>query len=151
MLLYNFGTILKWFFMQLYPIMAGKRVSVNVTLKFIGIHFCSDCRLLFRLSKKTEHLCSVWFFLFSHFLPIESSFRQKVFLRYWRYRLPEFKSKKNILPPIIFCKVLGVWKLPKWPCSGLNYARFEEFFRIVQSVTRFLIMRGHLSRTTKSF
>ena len=30
-----------------------------------------NCQLLFQLSKKTEYLCSVVFFLFSQFSPIE--------------------------------------------------------------------------------
>ena len=33
----------------------------------------------------------------------------------------------------IFFKALGVWKLPNWPFSGLNYARFEEFIDNAES------------------
>ena len=32
----------------------------------------------------------------------------------------------------------GGLKLPKWPGFGLNYARFEEFFRVARSVTRII-------------
>ena len=28
--------------------------------------------------------------------------------------------------------------MPNWPCSGLNYARFEEFIHINDSVTRII-------------
>ena len=45
---------------------------------------------------------------------------------------------KDILPTIIFCKILGIWKLPYWACSGPNYARFEEFIPNAESVKKLL-------------
>ena len=45
---------------------------------------------------------------------------------------------KDVLPPIVFRKVLGVWKLPNWQCSGLNYARFEEFIHNAERLTRIM-------------
>ena len=61
-------------------------------------------------------------------------------------------EKKNKYGPalIVFSKVLGVWKLPNWLNSGLNYVRFEEFVHNVESVRK-LFMRGELSRTKQWF
>ena len=65
-------------------------------------------------------------FLFSQFSPIEIIVVSKNFLYFIE------------LPPNIFSKVLGVSKLPKWPYFGLNYARFEEFIQIAESVSRII-------------
>ena len=76
-------------------------------------------------------------FLFGQFSSIEI----KVFDEKCLYPIEDidFLILEDILPPIIFCKVLGVWKLPNWPCSGLNYARFEEFIHIAEKVTRIIV------------
>ena len=55
---------------------------------------------------------------------------------HWRYWLPEIKCIKIFY--LHFCKVLVVWKMPIWLCSGLNYARFEEFIHNAESVTRII-------------
>ena len=75
-------------------------------------------------------------FLFSQFLPIEIIVFDKVFL----YPIEDFdflsSNSKIYLTSEYFCKVFWVWKLSNWPCSGLNYARSEEFLHIADSVTR---------------
>ena len=45
---------------------------------------------------------------------------------------------KYILPPIIFCKVPWVWKLPIWLSSSLIYALFEDFIQNVENITRII-------------
>ena len=84
------------------------------------------------------------------FLPIELIvFNKSFFIPHWRYRVLN-SNLKRYFTSIIFCKVLGVWKLPNWPRSGLNYAHFEKFVHNAESVTR-IFMRDELTRTTKLF
>ena len=63
--------------------------------------FCSDFR------KKTEYLCSVWFFLFGQFWPIEIIVFNKIFL----YPIEDIdflsSNAKRYIPLIIFVKSLG--------------------------------------------
>ena len=110
-------------------------------------------RVVPRLSKKTEYIslgcfCSGFrrkrniytrcvFFIQSVLADRNNSFLPNFSIPYWRYRLSGFKFKK-IFYPQFFWKVLGVWKLPNWPYSGLNYGRFEDFIHIFVSVTQII-------------
>ena len=76
--------------------------------------------LLFRLSKKTEYLSSVWFFLFSQFSPIEIIVFNKIFL-YPIEDIDFLSSNENVKRYFIsdyFLKVLG----------GLKIAKFAMFW-----------------------
>ena len=90
--------------------------------------YSNKLSLLFLLSKKREYFCVfARCFLFSQFSPIEIIVFNKNFYTPLNISFSWVQIWKNILPLIIFYKVLWVAKMPNWPCSGLNYARFEEF------------------------
>ena len=96
----------------------------------VNASFCSD------FWRKRNIYARSGFFVQSIFIDRNNNFQQKFLKPHWRYRLPELKCKKIVHH--YFCKVLGVWKLPNFPYSGLKYARFEEFIHNPESVTRFV-------------
>ena len=70
------------------------------------------------------------FFLFSQFLPIEI----KVFNKNFLYPIEDIDFPSSNVKSFFF-KVLGV---SNWQCSGLNYARFEEFVHNAERITRII-------------
>ena len=108
------------------------RNFVRLRFYWLARNFSAD----FRRKRNIYARCG---FLFSQFSPIEIIVFDKVFL-YPIIEDTDFLSSdvKDILPANIFCKVLGIWKLSNWPSSGLNYARFEEFIHIAESVTQII-------------
>ena len=65
-----------------------------------------------------------------------NSFRQKWFILHLRYWLFEFKCRKIFYLQVFFVKFWGFKN-----CQNgyvLNYARFEEFIHIADSVTRII-------------
>ena len=90
-----------------------------------------------------ERLCLGRFFLAIEIIVFNKNFVDAV-------ESIDSQTKKDILSRIIFCKVLEVWKLPIWPCSGLIYTGFKHFiYKAKNKVT--LFMRGNLSRAAQLF
>ena len=72
---------------------------------------------MFRRSKKTECLCSVWFFNQSIIIGRNNNFN-KIFLHFIDYIDFLSSNVKRYFISVFFCKVLWFWT-----CSGLNYVQ----------------------------
>ena len=92
--------------------------------------FCSD----FRIKRNIYARCGF-------FTDRNNNFQQKFLYHIEDIDFLSSNMKRFFLPRIINWKVLGVWKLPILPCSGLHYARFEEFFDNAKRVTRITYAR----------
>ena len=107
---------------------SSKRYYCCLELKlkqiFIWDNYCSD----FRKKRNIHARCG--FFIQSIFgkilYPVEDIDTLK------------WNVKRYFTSDCFFCKVLGVWKLSIWPCSGLIYVRFEHFIHNVESVTQII-------------
>ena len=112
--------------------------------------------LIVPFSKKQKYLCLGVLFLLIQFSVIKKTgSNKKVFMPHWRFRL-QFKFKtyikfKTYFLQSFFCKTLGVWKLPIWPCSGQIYAHIKGFIHNPESVTRTIYAWQKKSLTNKIF
>ena len=72
------------------------------------------------------------------FSPIEIKISNKYFL--YPIEVIDFVSSivKRCFTSNYFFQSSGGWKLPNLSCSGLNYARFEEFIHNAESLTRII-------------
>ena len=77
-------------------------------------------------------------FLISHFSAIEIiTFNEKNYTSL-KILSPWNLIQKDSLPPIIFCRVMGVWNFLIMPRSELVYAHFEDFIYNPETVMRII-------------
>ena len=80
-----------------------------------------------------EYLYSVWFFYSVKFHRSKKTFSTKVFNTPLKILTSNIKNIFHLR--LFFVKF---WGFEIWACSGLNYARFEEFFLNAEIVTRMI-------------
>ena len=112
------------------------------------------CLIIYRLVNSWAWFLNVSFPLFSYHRVLNYSNCSKDFI------VPTFEENWIVMLDVVFRQnflytikdisflssyfkrhfnlSFGVWKLPKLPCSGLNYARFEEFIHNAESVTQII-------------